>query len=198
MQRFLADVPGEAETPGGPDEDHVLVEQARAGERAAFVALVERHQRQLARYLLHLVGDREVALRLSQGAFGRAYRAVQTTRPGLLVRVWLYRTATSLAYDALRSPRGFVHPPLQTVGARAARESAPSLEERELVRRAVASLTPADRTVLLLCGMERWPYHEVAAVIGTSPAVARQRFARAKSRFRQACADLSGGASRQA
>lgn len=170
-------------------EELELVERARQGDRGAFAALVERYWQALARYLVHLTGDPETALDLTQDTFVRAYRSIRSTRPGLAVRAWLYRIATNLAYDHLRRRRIAWLPLRQAERQTVA--SGVDVEERELVGQALARLSEIDRAVLLLCGVEQRPYLEVAAILGTSPEAARKQFARAKARFRVVYAELS-------
>jgi len=82
--------------------DARLVERAQRGDRAAFAALVERYQQPVGSYLWRLTRDRELALDLTQDTFLRAYRSIGTTPRSLLVRPWLFRIATNLAYDYFR------------------------------------------------------------------------------------------------
>src|SRR5919199_6162972 len=125
------------------DEDG-LVEQAQAGDREAFAALVQRHQQRLGGYLYHLLGDRDLALDLTQDTFVRAYTALGATRPGLALRPWLFRIATNLAYDALRRRRRIGWVTLSVAEDRAREEGAP-LEEREVVRLALHRLRPEEQ-----------------------------------------------------
>jgi len=172
------------------DADRVLAERARQGEQEAFSLLVERHQQPLGGYLFHLLGDRDLALDLTQDTFVRAYTALSTTRPGLAIRPWLFRIATNLAYDALRRRRRIHWFPLATVEHQASGVEA-QLEEREVVRMALARLHPAEQVVLILCTIERHSYVEAAASLSSSPDAIRKRLNRAKQHFRAAYADIT-------
>lgn len=174
----------------GEQGDERLVERARSGDRAAFASLVERHQQALSSYLLHLTGDREMALDLTQDAFVRAYRALRQTKPGLLFKPWLYRIATNLAYDYLRRQRRFRWVPLGVVDWQSHTDPIAGAGERDLVERTLARLRPDERAVLLLCGLEGVSYPEAATILGGSPEAIRKRFTRAKERFRHIYADL--------
>lgn len=156
----------------------------------AFACLVERHQQALSSYLLHLTGDHEVALDLTQDAFIRAYRALRQTKPGLLFKPWLYRIATNLAYDYLRRQSRFRWVPLGVVDWQSSADPVAGAGERDLVQRTLARLRPDERAVLLLCGLEGVSYPEAAAILGGNPEAIRKRFARAKERFRQIYAEL--------
>ena len=103
-----------------------LVSRARGGDHAAFAALVQRYQQPLGGYLARLTGDHAIVPDLVQETFVRAYRGLGTTRPDLLVRPWLYRIATNLAYDELRRRRRVTWLPLDAAADRAIRAGSSS------------------------------------------------------------------------
>lgn len=170
--------------------DGELVEEARAGEHAAFAALVTRYQQAIGGYLFHLIGDREVAFDLAQETFVRAYRALGRTRPGLQFKPWLYRIATNLAYDHLRRRRRIAWISLHGIDRVVSGEPPGSVEERDLVQQTLARLHPDERTVLLMCGLEQVSYPDAAATLGGSSEAIRKRFTRAKEHFRRVYAAL--------
>jgi RNA polymerase sigma-70 factor (ECF subfamily) len=172
------------------DQEATLVERAQAGDREAFAALVERHQQRLGGYLFHLLGDRDLALDLTQDTFVRAYTALGATRPGLALRPWLFRIATNLAYDVLRRRRRIAWVPLTVVEDRAGDDPAP-IEEQQLVRLALSRLRPEEQVVLVLCALEDHSYAEAAATLDASPDAVRKRVSRAKQAFRAAYTDVT-------
>ena len=170
--------------------DAPLVERAQQGDRAAFAVLVERFQQPLGSYLWRLTHDADVALDLTQETFLHAYQSIGQTRPGLLVRPWLYRIATNLAYDEFRRRRRLGHVRAGMVPSAAVQDETSAVEERELVQLALERLRPSDRAVLLLCAIEELTYSEVAVTLGCSSEAARKQFTRAKERFRVAYAEV--------
>jgi RNA polymerase sigma-70 factor (ECF subfamily) len=171
--------------------DASLVQRARQGDRAAFVALVERYQQPLGSYLWRLTRDRELASDLTQDAFLHAYRSISATRPGLLIRPWLYRIATNLAYDEFRRRRRWGRLQRGMMERTAAEDETSLIEERELVRLALERLRASERAVLLLCAVEQLTYPEVGAILGCSSEAVRKQFTRAKERFRVAYAHVA-------
>ena len=61
-----------------------------------FEELIQRHEREIMRYLLRVSGDREDAADLFQETWLRAYRAYPRLHPESDVRPWLYAIATNL------------------------------------------------------------------------------------------------------
>jgi RNA polymerase sigma-70 factor, ECF subfamily len=172
------------------ETDASLVERARGGDRAAFATLVERYQQPVGSYLWRLTRDRELAADLTQDTFLRAYRSIAATPTPMLVRPWLYRIATNLAYDEFRRRRRFSRLVGRTFGRQPPATENVEIEERELVQLALERLHPNDQAVLLLCAVEQLSYREVSIIVGASPEAVRKQFTRAKERFRVAYADL--------
>jgi RNA polymerase sigma-70 factor (ECF subfamily) len=65
------------------------------------------------------------------------------------------------------------------------------VSDTEPIRSALATLGPADREILRLCGWEELTPEEIAAVLGISRIAARSRLHRARRRLRAALADAS-------
>lgn len=85
--------------------DEELMNGVMAGDTESLGALVHRYHAPLLGYVYRLCGpDSSMAEDLVQETFVRLLR--QTTyRRGMLVKPWLYRIATNLAYDAFRTQR---------------------------------------------------------------------------------------------
>ena len=82
-----------------------------------FEEIMQRHEREIMRYLLRVSGDREDAADLFQETWLRAYRAYPRLDPESDVRPWLYAIATNLCRNRARD------------GARRARVIVPDNEE---------------------------------------------------------------------
>ena len=161
--------------------DRELVECALAGDAAAFEALLERYRAPIRRHLLRYTHDDVAAQDLLQEAFLRVWtRGDQWAGRGTF-RAWLYRVATNLALNHLRTVRRRRETPLETelepetaeedlvpawmvddtaLGPQAALEQA---EERQQVRRLVAALPDEKRAVFRLVHEMEMTIHDTAA-----------------------------------
>ena len=161
--------------------DRELVEQALAGDAVAFEALLARYRVQIRRHLLRYTHDDVAAQDLLQEAFLRVWtRGDQWDGRGTF-RAWLYRVATNLALNHLRTVRRRREAPLETeeeiemdegdlvpawmiddtaLGPQAALEQA---EERQQVRRLVAALPDEKRAVFRLVHEMEMTIHDAAA-----------------------------------
>jgi RNA polymerase sigma-70 factor (ECF subfamily) len=86
--------------------------QHKAQIPAPFEEIMQRHEREIMRYLLRVSGNREDAADLFQETWLRAYRAYPRLDPDSAIRPWLYRIASNLrrnrARDAARRARVIV------------------------------------------------------------------------------------------
>jgi RNA polymerase sigma-70 factor (ECF subfamily) len=69
---------------------------------APFEEIMERHEREIMRYLLRVSGNREDAADLFQETWLRAYRAYPHLESESAVRSWLYTIATNLCRNRAR------------------------------------------------------------------------------------------------
>ncbi len=83
-----------------------LVDDARSGDPAAFRALVEHYQRRVYAVALGVLHDPDEARDVSQEAFIRVYRNLDSFQGDAQFFTWLYRIVMNLAIDHLRKRRG--------------------------------------------------------------------------------------------
>lgn len=83
-------------------EERVLVEQAQAGNRAAFEEMVRRYDRDVLRLALNLMKRTEDARDVYQEAFLKVYRNLHRFRFECSFYTWLYRIVTNVCLDHLR------------------------------------------------------------------------------------------------
>jgi RNA polymerase sigma-70 factor, ECF subfamily len=83
-------------------EDAAVLAAVRAGDQAAFVALAERHRRQLHVHCYRMLGSFEDAEDLVQETLLRAWRSRSSFQGRSLFRTWLYRIATNACLNSLR------------------------------------------------------------------------------------------------
>jgi len=168
-------------------DDGQLVDRARAGDTAAFGALVERHQARIYATLVKLTGDRDQALDLTQDAFIRAWEQLSSFEGRSAFSTWLYRIAVRLAYDEIERSRRKT--PLEPEPAIA--DPAPGPDHRAEaasaaadLRQRIERLPPLQRAVMVMRA-----YDELPAVLGTTENSARVSFHHAITRLRDEYAE---------
>ena len=92
--------------------DEADVARARAGDTAAFAALVRRHQDRVFGFILRMLDARDEAMELTQDVFVKAWQALPAWRPEARFSTWLLQIARNAALDQLRRRRVVQSAPL--------------------------------------------------------------------------------------
>ncbi|MCK9486913.1 MAG: RNA polymerase sigma factor [Dehalococcoidia bacterium] len=175
-------------------EEQPLIAAAREGDAAAFAALLERHQQMAFRVAYLLLRDTDSAQDITQDAFLRAHRALDTFRDGEPFRPWLLRIVSNLSKNELRArarrarlrERVTRWLPSQHDGER---DDPLALvvgaDRREAVRRLLDEVSEADREILLMRYVADLSEAEMAALLEVAPGTVKSRLSRARARLRE-------------
>ena len=177
-------------------DDAALVARARAGDRQAFAALVQRHQAAVYRVCYRVLGNREDAEDAAQEAFLRAYRKLASFRGESAFGTWLLRLAINVALNERGRRRVFLRrggpdaPPEATGQASVGAASGPEAgllraEAAAQLQRALRSLRPDHRAAVVLRDLEGLPYAEVAAVLAVPEGTAKGWVHRGRARLKE-------------
>ena len=189
--------------------DEGLAHRALAGDHAAFETLVGRHQERVYRLSRRLTGSRADAEEVVQETFMHAYRRLGGFRGEAKFSTWLYRIATNAARMLHRGRARHPTEPLDDYLPRFDREGRHArdadharaadadeiLDHKRLVRHAQQALKRLPehyRTPFVLRDLEEMPTAEVAAVLGVSQVLVRQRVHRARLMLRGYLSHLVG------
>jgi RNA polymerase sigma-70 factor (ECF subfamily) len=161
---------------------------AGAGDETAFAQLVATYHTDMARVAFVACGDRELAADAVQSAWLVAWRKLRSLRDPDNVRPWLLAVTANEARQLLRRRHGpVVEIDLEAPGD--ARGDPATGVERIDLRRALAHLSPDDRTLLAMHYAVDLSSDELATAVGTSPSTARKRLSRAIDRLRKELRD---------
>jgi RNA polymerase sigma-70 factor (ECF subfamily) len=172
-------------------EDRRAALRCRAGDQAAFVALVARHERPLMATAYHLLRDRDDAADAVQETFLRAYRALDRYDDAQRFGAWLGRIGVNVCLSMLRARRDR---PAAAPGAWEYGRTEPAYARAEqaiVLRGALAPLSPQDRAILLLRHVHGLSSAEIGEAVGLPPATVRTRLARGLRAVRTALPDLA-------
>ena len=170
--------------------DEADVARARAGDTAAFAALVRRHQDRVFGFILRMLDARDEAMELTQDVFVKAWQALPGWRPEARFSTWLLQIARNAALDQLRRRRLIQFAPLDD-GLDVA-DTAPgpeacyaSRQRQVLLEHALQQIAAEHREILLLREVEDLSYGELAAVLGIAEGTVKSRLARARAALLQ-------------
>lgn len=170
-----------------PSNDE-LVHRTLAGDSAAFAPLVQRYRRAALARALAIVLDPLDADDVAQIAFIHAYEQLATLRDGRRFELWLMTIVHRRALNFVRAERRRRKEPLtDAIPALPPDEAERALSgrrSRERLLAALAELSPAQRSVVLLADLEDWSHERIAAALGCSIAMSRRHLSDARRRLR--------------
>jgi RNA polymerase sigma factor (sigma-70 family) len=166
--------------------DERLVRRAAAGDERALASIFRRYHQSLYRFCLAILGNPEDAQDALQNTMVKALRALPGEERSIQLKPWLYRIAHNESIDLLRRRRqsGELDPEQAAPGAGLAEEAA----TRERLRRLLTDLDELperQRGALVMRELSGLDFDEIAAALGTSPAVARQTLYEARLSLRR-------------
>ena len=185
------------------EDDGVLIQRCRQGQRDAFGLLVRRYQDRLFNTVCRMIGSDEQARDIVQDAFVSAYRAMDRFHGNASFYTWLYRIAVNAGISAQRRRRR--RPELLSIEGQLAavgdeppapvEQTRPSrrleaAETQQAVARAIDSLSPEYRAVVILKDMEGHDYQTIARILEVPVGTVRSRLHRARLQLREKLKDL--------
>jgi RNA polymerase sigma-70 factor (ECF subfamily) len=189
------------------EEDRALIEAAKNGDKQAFRALVERHQRRAFTVAVGLVRDENEAREIVQEAFLRVYKGLATFQHGSSFFTWLYRIVTNLSIDLMRKPGrqadelaesnevaaegdDGAFPFLSKLDGHDPLESIHRQELAGRIGKALDALPPYHRGVILMREVEGMSYDEMADAMKVSKGTIMSRLFHARQKLQRALGDL--------
>ena len=171
--------------------DLALAERCRAGVPGAFEELYRAQAPRLFGLACRLVGRTE-AEDLLQEIFLVAHRKLTLYKGESSLGTWLFRLATNVCLDHLRS-RGarlaqLTEPMDEEAGMGASPPAAIGVIDRMDLERALATLPGGARTVFVLHDVEGFEHREIGELLGISDGTSKSQLHKARMRLRAALA----------
>jgi RNA polymerase sigma-70 factor, ECF subfamily len=179
-----------------------LIERCNAGDETACAELVAAHQRMVFSLAMHLLGDRDEALDVSQEVFLRVFRTLSGFRGQSALRTWIYRIVINQARNRQRwwrrrhrgSQVSLDEHLTQFGDVESKRDVLPdrqlaSKETAAHIWQALDRLPFDQRTALVLREIDGLRYEEIAFSLGVAVGTVKSRLTRARQSLR---ADLLG------
>jgi RNA polymerase sigma-70 factor, ECF subfamily len=177
--------------------DRDLLLELAAGSEPALDELIGRKSAGLLQLAWRVVGDREDARDITQLTFLRAWEHRRRYDPRFSPNTWLYRIATNLGIDLLRSraARQRLTEPVRSHFVRLAdlkRGGLADLEDREVTRillELAQQLTERQRAVFVLREIEQVESAEVAEILNCRTSTVRNHLFAARKLLRRKLAE---------
>lgn len=168
-----------------------------------FLEKIEKHRDEFYRFILRNVWDSGIAEDVFSQAVLAAYENRQKYTPGTNFRAWMFRILLNKCYVANRETgRAFDsldHPSVNEAEAKTVEEYGNLLEDPKTVLeqcgdevyRAFRGLSTSQRTCLLLRGLERFSYQEIADIMEIPVGTVMTHLARGRKKLRFELADYA-------
>lgn len=168
--------------------DRLLVIRCQAGDPAALLELVKRHQAGLAYYLRKMLGEEAGVEDLLQDLWLDVLRRLPGLRDAAAFPAWVFRIARDHVHRELRRRGVRRQRPLDEVDppGEEPEEAEFSADDVALVHICLDELSPEHREALVLRFLQAMSYEEMAAVAGCGVGTIRSRLHYAKSALRRA------------
>ena len=174
---------------GTPPDEYNLVLRARDGDQFAFELLYERYNDRICRYLTRMVGNDGIGCELTQEVFLKAWEALLTLRDPARFASWLYRIATNRAYNHQQHAKLLHVVPWEEYAMKADTLSMAGpeeqVEETELLKLALARVSPTYRPCLILYVIEELSQRQIAELLQIKEASIGKYVSRGKEELRQ-------------
>jgi len=188
--------------------DTQLVAAIRQGEPSAWTDLIERYQVRIFSICMRMVRNRDLASDLTQDAFIKIIRGLDSFDERAKLSTWIYRVTVNVCLSKLRSEKLRRHASLDAMagggsgsgggqenrrnelGIAQNREPAAELgieldEERQQMLDALAALSDEHRVILVLRDGRGLDYEQIAEVLDIPVGTVRSRLFRARGALRK-------------
>ena len=170
--------------------DEALIASAREGDTAAFKTLVERYEGQIAGTVVGMLGNGQEAEDVGQEVFIRFYRSLDKFRGDAKVSTYLTRIAINLSLNAIKKNKRrkifglFGGEEKQALEIPDSGLTQDQRDTQAMVQRALLSLSPEFRSVVVLRLIEGYSTKEVAQLLEIPLGTVLSRLARAQNKLK--------------
>jgi RNA polymerase sigma-70 factor (ECF subfamily) len=190
----------EGQAPFSQQTDDELILKAQKGDQSSFDLLVKRYQKKIYFLAYRMVKNHDSADDIAQETFINAYFAIKSFKMGYSFYTWLYRICMNLSINYLKRQKFVItESQFAQTGKRPLEEETSPLERmatgadplnhlalKELenkIERAMDSLPPKYKAVLVLRIYEDLSYEEIAKTLKISLGTVMSRLFRAREKM---------------
>lgn len=180
--------------------DEQLIAEFQQGRQEAFTMLVERYKDQIVNFCYRYLGDYDEADDVAQETFLRLYHKKDQYKPIAKFSTWLYTIATNLAKTHLRRRKRFAFFSFKSEDDDkrndipdnrypADAEADRSMKD-EMIQKALHSISPKYREVVVLCDIQELSYEEISAITGVNIGTVKSRLNRGRAQLKELLKEL--------
>lgn len=169
------------------EQDEEIVRRCLNGDAIAFETLVERYQRRVFNVVLRMLNDYEEARDVAQNVFIKVFRGLGSYDPSFKFFNWIYRIAIHESLDQIQrrrptDPLDERRPSASPGPERSAQRTA----LRAAIEKALMTLTPDYRAVIVLRHFRECSYTEMAQILDIPEKTVKSRLYSARQLLKDA------------
>mgnify|MGYP000985142752 CR=1 FL=1 len=171
--------------------DNELIERSRAGDKAAFSVLVQRHQKTVATAVIGMLGSGDDAEDVGQTVFIRFYKALNDFRGEAQLSTYLTRIAINLSLNEIKRRQRrnmfFLRPndDREYYNLADNEDVESGKDTKEIVNKALQALDPKFRSVAVLRLIQGYSTKETANILKLPMGTVLSRLARAQEKLKE-------------
>jgi len=170
------------------ESDENLMHSVRGGDVSKLGILFDRHHRAVLNFFFRMTGHKTVADDLAQEVFFRILKYRNTFRDDSCFMAWMFHIARNVRVDYLRKHRDETAlEENHTIDIQSSSGPGQQLEHQQqvvLLERAMFSLSPEKREVLILHRYHDMKYEQIAELMGCAVGTVKTRAHRALKELR--------------
>ncbi len=163
--------------------DEVLVRECLNGDKESFADLVKRYQDQVFNLAFRMTHSWADAEDMTQEAFIRAYRKLETYRSEYSFRNWVMTICANLTKNVFWKRMRSQEVEQLHFELRYLEEKPDASVDREALEKVLGRLSPALRVPLVLKYAEGYAYEEIAKILNIRVSAAKMRVKRGRAQM---------------
>lgn len=180
------------------EEERLLIERCKQGNRDAFDRLIRRYEKRVFTFAYRLCGNADDAADIAADTFVRVYNSLKSFRGDSSFATWLFRVVTNIHLDHRKRARSRPHTSLDdpiagddAASTREVPDSSPGPQElveemdrTRIIQQAILSLPEFQRAIVLLYHVDGRSYEEIAETFDLPIGTVKSRLNRARLALR--------------
>jgi RNA polymerase sigma factor (sigma-70 family) len=169
--------------------DNALMIRVKDGDLDKMGLLFQRYHRPLFSFLYHMTGRSDSSEDMVQNVFYRMLKYRHSFSGEGEFRTWMYHLARNVLADSVKQNRKENHDDVHHLADRIGGGNSPEAEferkqENEMLHKAIATLSPEHREILVLSRFQELKYHEISDILNISESAIKVRVHRAMGELR--------------
>lgn len=174
-----------------PITDNVIMLQVKTGDLDKMGLLFERYHKALHGFLYHMTNHRESSEDMVQLVFYRMLKYRHTFKGDGEFKSWMYHLARNVLKDYIKKNKktidhfDVVEFEERITGGTLADEGIHKEQDINVLQKALATLSPENKEVLILSKFQELKYSEIAKVMDTTESAVKVRIHRAMNQLKE-------------